>query len=68
MIITDNFIWLHLPKTGGTSTAKLFREINIPGIRVDPDDIDAKHESIQHRLNGAKTKMEQTKTNSVCII
>ena len=52
MLISDSFIWLHLPKTGGTSTARLFRDINIPGISVDPDDIDAKHESIEHRLKG----------------
>ena len=50
MLISNRFIWLHLPKTGGTSTAKLFRELNIPGITVDPDDIDAKHESIENRL------------------
>ena len=56
MIISDQFYWLHLPKTGGTSTANLFRELNIPGVYVDPDNIDAKHESIQHRFQGDSIK------------
>ena len=55
MLISDHFIWLHLPKTGGTSTAKLFRELNIPGIAVDPDHIDAKHDSIGNRLKFTKS-------------
>ena len=50
MLTSPSFIWLHLPKTGGTSTARLFRELNIPGITVDPDHIDAKHDSIENRL------------------
>ena len=52
MIISNRFIWLHLPKTGGTSTAKLFKELNVDGISVDPDHVDAKHESIDNRLGG----------------
>ena len=52
MISSNRFIWLHLPKTGGTSTAKLFRELNIPSLTVDPDHIDEKHESIDNRLIG----------------
>ena len=60
MLISDSFIWLHLPKTGGTSTARLFRDINIPGISVDPDDIDAKHESIEHRLKGNNYESDKT--------
>ena len=59
MIISNCFIWLHLPKTGGTSTARLFREINIPGVSVDPDDVDAKHESIEHRLNSVNLQTER---------
>ena len=49
MITSNSFIWVHLPKTGGTSTAKLFRELSAPEILVDPDDVDAKHDSITHR-------------------
>jgi hypothetical protein len=56
MLISNRFVWLHLPKTGGTSTAKLFRELNIPGITVDPDHIDAKHESIENRLKSFKSE------------
>ena len=59
MLVSDYFIWLHLPKTGGTSTAKLFRELNIPGIHVDPDYIDKKHESIQHRLSNANPEINK---------
>jgi hypothetical protein len=49
MIISDQFIWLHLPKTGGTSMNRLFRERAIPGISVDSDDTAAKHDSISLR-------------------
>ena len=54
MIISNRFIWLHLPKTGGTSTAKLFRELNINEISIDPDHVDAKHESIDNRLGDSE--------------
>ena len=50
MIISNTITWLHLPKTGGTSTAQLFRDLNIPGFKVDPDHEDSKHESISNRL------------------
>lgn len=53
MICGNDFIWLHLPKTGGTSTAELFRNLNITGIQVDPDTEDSKHESIETRLGSA---------------
>jgi hypothetical protein len=49
MIIGEQFIWLHLPKTGGTSTANLFRELGVKDIVVDPDDIDSKHDSFHKR-------------------
>ena len=56
MLISSNFIWLHLPKTGGTSTARLFRELNRPGISIDPDHVDTKHQSIQDRLENLLRK------------
>ena len=59
MLISDRFIWLHLPKTGGTSTAKLFRELNISGINIDPDHVDEKHQSIQDRLNSFAKKEDK---------
>ncbi|MCT0224976.1 hypothetical protein [Synechococcus sp. CS-1328] len=49
MIIADSFLWLHLPKTGGTSMTRLFRELALPGIAVDADDTSAKHDSIALR-------------------
>ena len=61
MIISDSFVWLHLPKTGGTSTAELFRRINIPGVNVDPDEIDAKHESTADRLRRSNVKETKRK-------
>ena len=54
MIRASTFIWLHLPKTGGTSTAGLFRNLNISGIAVDPDEEDSKHESIETRLGSSQ--------------
>ena len=56
MIHSIDFIWLHLPKTGGTSTAGLFRDLHIPGVDVDPDTEDSKHESIETRLGQAHRK------------
>jgi len=61
LIVSDDITWLHLPKTGGTSTAQVFRDLNIPGIRVDPDHEDSKHESIASRLGGI-TADQKTKT------
>ncbi|MCP9847817.1 hypothetical protein KBY86_13100 [Synechococcus sp. Lug-A] len=49
MIIADAFLWLHLPKTGGTSMNRLFRERALPGVAVDPDDTPQKHDSIALR-------------------
>ena len=50
MIIGDRFIWLHLPKTGGTSASRLFSELGIPSIVADDQSLDRKHESIEARL------------------
>lgn len=49
MIVADSFLWLHLPKTGGTSMNRLFRDRRIPGVEVDPDDTPAKHDSVALR-------------------
>lgn len=49
LIVGDTFIWLHLPKTGGTSMNRLFRERALPGVSVDPDDTPQKHDSIALR-------------------
>ena len=59
MIISSRFIWMHLPKSGGTSTARLFRDLDIPGITVDPDEVDAKHESIENRLGGVNPSKDR---------
>lgn len=49
MIIGPSFLWLHLPKTGGTSMNRLFRERAIAGVTVDGDDTRAKHDSVALR-------------------
>lgn len=49
MIIADDFLWLHLPKTGGTSMNRLFRESEVAGIQIDPDHSSEKHDSVELR-------------------
>lgn len=49
MIIGENFLWLHLPKTGGTTMNGLFRDLAIPGVHVDPDSQRIKHDSVALR-------------------
>lgn len=46
VIITENFLWLHLPKSGGTSMAQLFRNCTLPGVGVDSDTTALKHDSV----------------------
>ncbi len=50
MLIGPSFIWFHLPKTGGTSTARLFRQMALDNIIVDDDDTDSKHDSLNMRF------------------
>ena len=49
MIIADSFLWLHLPKTGGTSMNRLFRERQLSGVEVDDDSAPLKHDSVALR-------------------
>ncbi len=49
MIIADAFLWLHLPKTGGTSMNRLFQERQISGVDVDDDSTSRKHDSVALR-------------------
>ena len=49
LIIADTFLWLHLPKTGGTSMNRLFRERQLEGVKVDDDATAAKHDSVALR-------------------
>ena len=49
MIIANNFLWLHLPKSGGTSMNRLFRELALSGIQVDDDATALKHDSVALR-------------------
>ena len=60
MIIGDRFIWLHLPKTGGTSVAKLFAGLALPSVVADDQSLDRKHDSVEARFaaftEGANSK------------
>ena len=49
MIIADSFLWLHLPKTGGTSMNRLFRSLALPAVEIDDDADRAKHDSVALR-------------------
>ncbi|QNI52686.1 hypothetical protein SynBIOSE41_00106 [Synechococcus sp. BIOS-E4-1] len=49
MIIADSFLWLHLPKTGGTSMNRLFHERQFSGVEVDDDSTPLKHDSVALR-------------------
>ena len=49
MIIADTFLWLHLPKTGGTSMTSLFHDRQISGVDVDDDSTSLKHDSVALR-------------------
>ena len=51
MIVGDTFLWLHLPKTGGTSMNRLFHQRALAGVDVDRDDTSAKHDSVAVREN-----------------
>ncbi len=49
MIIGARFLWLHLPKTGGTSLTHVFRERRFAEVTVDNDDSPTKHDSVSLR-------------------
>ena len=61
MIISEKFIWLHLPKTGGTSTTQLFRNLNIKGLHIDNDELKIKHDSIMLREQTSAWKYDHQK-------
>ena len=61
MIIGTKIIWLHLPKTGGTSTTQLFRNQNIKDLLIDDDSLKIKHDSIKLREHTSSWKYNQQK-------
>jgi hypothetical protein len=49
VIIGESFLWLHLPKTGGTSMNRLIRDHALSGVVIDPDHTPLKHDSVPLR-------------------
>lgn len=49
LIVGDSFVWLHLPKTGGSSMNRLLRDLSLSGVVVDLDDSPLKHDSVALR-------------------
>jgi hypothetical protein len=53
MIVGKSFIWLHLPKTGGSSFSQLLRKIDRDyncGLVFDDDSLPLKHDSLELRV------------------
>ena len=49
MIYNDKFVWLHLPKTGGTTVHNLFKDMEAPGLHVDSNNSKTKPDSLELR-------------------
>lgn len=49
MIWNENFVWLHIPKTGGTTMSRIFRNIDDSSLNIDDDAKDEKHDSEKDR-------------------
>lgn len=52
MILHKDFIWLHLPRTGGTSTASWLRKVDLSlqlDLFITPQDQPAKHDNLAIR-------------------
>lgn len=45
MIWNEKFVWLHMPKTGGTTMSRIFKNINDASLNIDNDSQDKKHDS-----------------------
>ena len=60
MIIGDTFLWLHLPKTGGTSMNLLFRRKKLAGVVVDAVPPPKTHSvALRERRSGWRTNNRQ---------
>ena len=49
MIWNEEFVWLHMPKTAGTTMSKFFMNIDDPSLNIDDDSSDIKHDSVFDR-------------------
>ena len=45
MIWNEQFVWLHMPKTGGTTMSRIFRNIDDSTLNIDDNSKDKKHDS-----------------------
>lgn len=43
MVISDRFLWLHIPKTAGDATLRMFEELDYPWWLIDPHSDGRKH-------------------------
>jgi len=66
MIIADQFVWLHLPKTAGTSMNQMFRNRRIIGLQVDADDTTHKHDSVALRESRGQWRAEERQRFITC--
>lgn len=57
MVISDNWIWLHFPKTGGTATEKILRSYFSEYPDVIFDDLDDKSNPVWHQTVAERQKL-----------
>lgn len=57
MVIGENFVWCHLPKTGGTTMNRIFKQYENYGVVIDDDRSDTKHDSIPLREARTNSKI-----------
>ena len=57
MVIGDDFVWAHLPKTGGDATLAMFRVFPDLVQFADPDDSNDKHAQFESRAQEIRGKV-----------
>jgi len=57
MVVSDRFLWLHIPKTAGDATVRMFEELNHPWRLIDPHGDVRKHGTLadaHERVQGSQ--------------
>ena len=65
MIWNEEFVWLHMPKTAGTTMSKFFMNIDDPSLNIDDDSSDIKHDSVLDRE--LRTPTWRVGTRKICM-